>query len=338
MKNMNKRALGYVFILITAIIFSSAEPIFKSVAGIFHPMQFTATRFFFGGLILLPIALKELKNRMLENTGSEKIAIPASDWVRIVFVGVLNTTVSMTTYQLALSHIPASVAAVLLASNPIVTVFLANWILKEPIKKNNIITVIFTIIGVAFIIAPWNVVLPTIGLVLMVVTITTFSLYSVLGKKVTNKYGGLAVNSLSGMAGGIVSFLIMSLTNIPAVSDFFTSQGLGFFASIPFFQGYTANIMLRVIWIWFFNTGIGFLCYFKGMEYTSAIEGSFVFLIKIFLGPIFSMITLKEVITNNMWLGMLCVFIGSIFGVYPGIRALIEERKQVELSSNSSSI
>lgn len=335
MKNINKRTLGYIFILITALIFSSAEPIFKAVGGRFHPMQFTATRFFMGGLLLLPIALKELKGKMVQHYGSPKIKITAKEWGWIAVIGILNTTISMTAYQLALQHLPASAAAVLLASNPVMTVFLANAILKEEINIYNIITVILTIIGVVFIIAPWNTTLPTIGLILMGVVILTFSLYSVLGKKVTGKFGGLAVNSLSAMAGGLFSFFIMALTHIPAVADTATANGLGFFANIPFLQGYAPEIMFIVLWIWFFNTGFGFLSYFKGMEYTSAIEGSFVFLIKIFLGPIFSMILLKEVITGNMWIGMAFVFVGAIIGLIPGLRKLKAQRQQLELQQES---
>jgi len=283
-----------------------------------------------GGLLLLPIAIKELRNRMELHYGSKDIVITKSEWARIAFIGILNTTLSMTAYQLSLKFLPASVAAVLLASNPVVTVFLANWILKEQINIYNIITVLLTIVGVVFIIAPWNTTLSVVGLILMGIVIVTFSLYSVLGKKISGKLGGLAVNSLSAMMGGLFSFLLILLTNIPAVGDFLANNGLEFFDRVPIFEGYTAQIMPIVLWIWFFNTGFGFLAYFKGMEYTSAIEGSFVFLIKIFLGPLFSMFFLGETISGNMWIGMAFVFVGAVVGLIPGIRKLKAERARVQ--------
>ena len=48
------------------------------------------------------------------------------------------------------------------------------------------------------------------------------------------------------------------------------------------------------------NTGLGFACYFKAMEETSAQETSLVFFLKPVLAPVFAFFILGEVISWNM--------------------------------------
>lgn len=327
---------GYLFIILTALIFSTAEPIFKSVSGIFNPVQFTATRFFFGGVFLLPFALNYLKKldaKMKESGNPNGLSIEKRDVRDFIITGFLNVTFSMTLYQAALALIPASAAAVLLCTNPVFTTFIAYFLLKEPISKNKIASIILSLIGIFIIINPTNLKLNPMGVILMGFVIVSFSLYSVLGKKTTIKFGGLVANSFSSIAGGITSFVFIALTNIPVIAQFFAAHGLQKFSAINLFGGYTLAILPIVLWIWFFNTGIGFLSYFKGMELTSATEASIAFFIKIFLGPTISMIFLGERITGQMSLGFVFVLLGSLAGLLPGLIEARKSRKELNESA-----
>ena len=45
---------GYMYITLTTLIFSTMEIALKLVSNNFNPIQLTFTRFFIGGLFLLP--------------------------------------------------------------------------------------------------------------------------------------------------------------------------------------------------------------------------------------------------------------------------------------------
>ena len=58
------------------------------------------------------------------------------------------------------------------------------------------------------------------------------------------------------------------------------------------------------------------------LEKTSASETNLVYFLKPILSPIIAYFFLKEVITANMWLGIVLFLIGSAVAVLPGILAL----------------
>ena len=65
-------AVGYVYIILCTLIFSTMEVMLKmpAVSGVFKPMQITVDRFVIGGLCLLPIAASALKKRGVMFFGS----------------------------------------------------------------------------------------------------------------------------------------------------------------------------------------------------------------------------------------------------------------------------
>ena len=46
---------AYIYVLLGTILFSTMEVTLKTMAGDFHPIQMTMTRFLVGGLFLLPL-------------------------------------------------------------------------------------------------------------------------------------------------------------------------------------------------------------------------------------------------------------------------------------------
>ena len=107
---------GYICIFITTVLFSSMEAVLKLIAGDLNPIQITFTRFLIAGVILLPMAVRTLRQRSLKLEGS--------DYIKMAGLGFLGILFSMTFYQLSILYIDASVVAVLFSCNPIfVTVF-----------------------------------------------------------------------------------------------------------------------------------------------------------------------------------------------------------------------
>lgn len=298
---------GYLYIALTTILFSSMEIALKSISNNFNPIQLTFERFFIGGLILLPFAIKSLK--------SQDISITKEDIKQFIFLGFMCVVVSMSFYQLAVTHTKASVVAVIFSCNPIFVMLFAYVFLKEKIHSYNVVSLILEIIGIIIIINPLSIKLSPVGIVLTLFAALTFALYGVLGKKSTSKFGGEVVTCFSFILGSIEMLIIILIGRIPSLATILTSFNLDSFVNVPLFTGYNLSNISFVIYVYIFVTGIGYASYFKAMEQTSANTTSLVFFFKPVLSPILAFILINEFIPINMIIGILFIVTGSIFTI-----------------------
>lgn len=298
---------GYLYIAIATILFSSMEIMLKTISQSFNPIQLTFERFFIGGLILLPFAIKSLK--------SKDEFVNKEDIKQFLFLGFMCVVVSMIFYQLAVNYTKASVVAVIFSCNPVFVMIFAYMFLKEEIYSHNILSLILEIMGIIIIINPLSIKLSSIGLTLTLLAAITFALYGVLGKKSTSKFGGEVVTCFSFILGSIEMLILILIGHIPSVSNLLTSFRLDNFANVPLFTGYNMDNILSVIYIYVFVTGLGYASYFKSMEETSANTASLVFFFKPVLSPILAFIFIKEFIPVNMIVGILFIVVGSIFTI-----------------------
>jgi drug/metabolite transporter (DMT)-like permease len=302
---------GYVYIALTTIIFSTMEIALKFVSGAFNPIQLTFTRFFIGGLFLMPFALSALHKK--------HSSISTSDLGYFAFLGFLGTVISMGLYQLAVQNTKASVVAVLFSCNPVFVTILAFFLLKEAIHKNNIFALILEIIGTIIIINPLNTKLSVLGITLTIASTLTFALYGVCGKKKCAKYGGVVVTCFGFLFGSLEMSVLIGLSHITPIAHWFASNGLAIFSNIPLFTGYSLKTLPLIACICIINTGVGFACYFKSMEETSAQTTSLVFFFKPILAPILALFLLHEAIPFNMIIGILFILLGSLSSILPGL-------------------
>ncbi|MDD2484524.1 MAG: DMT family transporter [Eubacteriales bacterium] len=302
---------GFVFIILTTIIFSTMEIALKLVSGVFHPIQLTFTRFLIGGLFLIPFALSALRKK--------QISVSRHDLFYFAFLGFLGIVVSMILYQLAVQNTQASVVAVLFSCNPVFVTILAFFILHETIRKNNILALLLEIIGTIIIINPLHVKLSILGVSLTIVSTLTFALYGVFGKRKCAEYGGVVVTCFGFLFGALEMLVLIALSNIPAIATAFTANGLSLFANIPLLKGHALALLPIVAYICIVNSGIGYACFFTAMEKTSAQTTSLVFFFKPILAPILALIILHEVIPFNMILGILFILCGSLTSILPGL-------------------
>ena len=303
---------GYLYIGITTILFSTMEIVLKTVSNNFNPIQLTLERFFIGGLVLLPLAIKSLKKR--------EVSITKEDVKQFTLLGFIGVVVSMIFYQLAVINTNASVVAVIFSCNPVFVMFFAFFILKEKIYKHNIISLMLEVIGIIIIINPLSSKLSSLGVTFTLLASLTFALYSVLGKKTTSKFGGEVVTCFSFILGSIEMFFLVLLSYIQPISNFFITNNLNNFANIPLSSGFNLDNLISIIYIFIFITGLGYASYFKAMEETCANTASLVFFFKPALSPILAFIFLKEIIPFNMIIGILLILSGSIFTILYNIK------------------
>ena len=305
---------GYFCIAFTTLMFSLMEIALKFIGGDLNPIQINFSRFFFGGLVLLPFAVKKLQKLKAEDVHMEQ-----SDLLYFAFLGFVGMVISMSLYQLSLLHANASVVAVLFSSNPLFVLVLAYLILREPIHIRNIAALLLDVVGIVFIIDPWNMHVEMLGVVLTLSATLVFALYTVLGKRKCAKFGGLVVTCFGFLFGSIELIAVSLIGYIPPVADLLIANGLEKFAYVPFISGYTLENLPIVLFVYLGVTGLGFASYFIAMEKTSANTAALVFFFKPVLAPILAFFILHEQIPMNMIAGILLILAGSMTNLLPGL-------------------
>lgn len=313
MESTNRKQ-GYVCIAITTVFFSLMEIVLKFMGGDLNPIQVTFSRFLFGGLVLLPFAIKILRRLAVQEVYMER-----KDLWYFAFLGTVGIVISMTLYQLATVHANASVVAVLFSSNPLFVMLLAYLILKEPIHLRNIIALLLDIMGIICIIDPWHMEAKMIGIVLTLSATLLFAFYTVLGKRKCYKFGGLVVTCFGFLFGSMELMALAAVGHIPVVADFLILHGLQNFANVPFIAGYTWHNFPMVLFVYLGVTGLGFASYFTAMEKTSANTAALVFFFKPVLAPILAFLILHEEIPFHMIVGILFILTGSMTNILPGL-------------------
>ena len=309
---------GYIFILLATVFFSSMEVALKTVAHDFNPMQLNCTRFLVGGLLLIPFALRGLRQHGARVT--------AAAWKGFAGLGFVGLVVSMMFYQMSILYAPASVVSVLFSCNPVLVLAFAYLILRADIRPQHITALVMEVAAALIIIDPLHTTLDPVGITLVLLSAATFALYAVLGKKQCTQYSGVAVTCFSCLAASAEMIVLMLISHIPAVADALQAAGLPMFAAMPFFSGYTTGNLLNVLYICVFVTAGGYACYFMGMEATSALQGSLVFFFKPVLAPILAMLILGEEIPWNMWAGIGLMLVASEVSMIPTWETLLSVR------------
>ena len=313
---MKRAYSGYVYIVLCAVIFSTMEVMLKPVSGVFAPMQITAIRFFVGGILLIPFGLRSM--------GRENAKLSGADLGFFLLSGFLCVAFSMVLYQMAVTYTKASVVAVIFSCNPIFVTVLAHLILHEEIRRNHVAALALEVLAIVVIVNPLNAQLNPTGVALSVLAAVAFAFYSVVGKKRTPKFGGIAVTCFSFLCGSVELLLVLLLGRTEAVGGFFTSVGLDIFVDVPLFAGIPASALPALFYICAINSAAGYVCHMMALEKTSAREASLIFFLKPMIAPIFAFVFIHEEIPLNMVLGILCFLVGSGVAIVPG---LLEERR-----------
>ena len=316
---MKRSCSGYVYIVLCAVIFSTMEVMLKTVHGVFAPMQITCLRFLIGSILLIPFALRSMKKK--------GASITRADLGFFALTGFLCVAFSMVLYQMAVTHTKASVVAVIFSCNPIFVTVLAYLLLHEQIRRNHIVALALELLAVFIIIDPLHAALDPTGALLAIAAALVFSFYSVVGKKRTARFGGIAVTCFSFLFGSTELLLLLLLGRTAAVGGFFSSVGLNIFVDVPLFAGIPLSALPALAYICAVNSAGGYVCHMMALEKTSAQEASLIFFLKPMIAPLFARVFLREEITPNMLLGIVCFLIGSGIAILPGLLAQKKSQK-----------
>ena len=153
---------GYIFIFLATVFFSSMEVALKTVAHDFNPMQLNCTRFLVGGLLLIPFALRGLRQHGARVT--------AAAWKGFAWLGFVGLVVSMMFYQMSILYAPASVVSVLFSCNPVLVLAFAYLILRADIRPQHITALVMEVAAALIIIDPLHTTLDPVGITLVLLS------------------------------------------------------------------------------------------------------------------------------------------------------------------------
>jgi len=307
-KNLKK---GYLYIILTTIFFSSMEIALKIFSNDYNPIQMSLLRFIIGSLILLPLAIKNLKTR--------KVSLNKEDLKFFALTGFICIVVSMSFFQIAIIYAQASTVAVLFCCNTVFVIIFAHILLREMIHSHHLLSVVISMIGILVIANPTNITSSFMGIILTLLAAITFALYGIVGRTRSARYGGIAFTCFSFILGSMELLLLILLTHIPPIATILASSGFGILANIPIVPPLELKSLLGLAYVGIFVTGLGYTFYFRAMEETSAITASLVFYIKPVLAPILALLILSEPIPLSKSLGIILILTGSLISLLPNL-------------------
>ena len=100
-----------------------------------------------------------------------------------------------------------------------------------------LIALALELLAVLIIIDPLHASLDPTGALLAIASALVFSFYSVVGKKRTPRFGGIAVTCFSFLFGSVELLAVLLLGRTAAVGGLFASLGLDIFVNVPLFSG-----------------------------------------------------------------------------------------------------
>lgn len=297
----------YVYIILSALIFSTMEIAGKTIATEINPFQLNFWRFLIGAIILLPMAIRSLHHK--------HIVWNKNDILYFLLTGLLGVVLSMSFFQLAIIYTKASTVAILFSVNPIFTIPFACLLLREKWDMTTIAALSVSVTGVMFIVSSSTIGPDIRGIMFSLSSAVTFALFGIICKKRAAKYGGIVINCFSFLAGDLLLFILMLASHLPIIGQLMPQRFSSLFVDISFFSGINQGNISTLLYLSIIVTGFGFLFYFLAMEHSSASIASVVFFLKPVLAPVFAFLLLKETIPLNTMLGIFAILVGACFMV-----------------------
>ncbi len=277
----------FLCVLTASLLMSTMEVCLKFSNVNLDAFQMTFARFMMGGLVLLPFAFAHMKRN--------NISLTRSDMLYLMGLGFLCICVSMIFFQLGVMGARASTTAIIFCTNPVFTMIFASLLVSERFTKFKLLAIVLSAIGLAFIVNPFGDMSGNtyLGMFYTFLSAAVFGLYSALGKRRIGKLGGMTQTALSFVLGSLMLLVIMliwGMTPLPKL---------------------TAGEIPMLLYIGIGITGVGYLAYFKAIEYSDASTASVVFFMKPVFVPIFAFLLASENIPLAMMIGIVFMLCGS---------------------------
>ncbi len=297
---------GYLLILGAIALFSSVEVVAKylqageGAAGRVGPLQVATLRFLFGAAFVLVLLLGRRQGGF--------VAAAREDGLAIVLLGAVGVFLTFFLLHEGIEAASASTAAVVFSMNPVFTVLIATAILRERLGLMGWLGVGIGLVGAFAAVTGFR----FAGLfsrgdfrggVLVLISAFTWSLYTVYGKRYSERYGSLTLSLLTMSCGSLLLAALLACRG-----------GWGEVAA------YGARAWVWLLYLGVVTVGIGYILYFEGMRRVPASRGASLFYLKPVLALLLAHLALGEPISYALLLAALLVASGVLLVTFPRAR------------------
>lgn len=216
------------------------------------------------------------------------------EWKQIIIYGLLNITIYLGCYVIAMQHVTAGVGALAIATNPLFISFLSIFFLKKQLKTEVFVALLLGTAGV--VIASWPLLkdasITAAGLLLLLFSMMSYSVGAIyFSAKKWNDLTILTINGWQTMIGGIL-LLPFTLFEYSVGKNHFDFKFWGGTLWLAIF----VSIFAIQLWLWL-------------LKRNTVKAGLWLFLCPVF-GFAIAAVILNDVISVYTFVGVLLVMIG----------------------------
>jgi drug/metabolite transporter (DMT)-like permease len=269
--------------ILFAMLWASASAATKIGLLSAQPFVIGNFRFFIAGILMLTYAYLFQKNRLPKG----------SEWKQLTIYGILNVSIYLGCFVLAMKHVSAGIGSLSTATNPLFISILSAFWLSRPVKKTEILGLILGIIGVGTATYPLlkNSFADVEGLIILAISMLSYSVGTVYYSSQKWDLPIVVINGWQVLLGG---FILLPVT--------------------LFFTDWSANTFDLRFWgsvFWLvIPVSIGAVQLWLYLLKVDPVKASlWLFLCPIF-GFIYASFILQEPITTYTYIGTLLVIIG----------------------------
>ena len=280
----------YTFLTICVVVWGSNFVFGKILVQDFSPTLLTMLRLLF--IVLFLIGLSSFKKHFKR--------VNKSDLLAVLLLGVIGVFINQWSFFVGLQTADPTTSALILATTPILTGFLAAIFLKEKLTIRMFLGSIMAIIGIYYVVTTGN---PSSlhfdkGLLWIVLTMITFAIMIIMTKLLSQRLDPLTITLYSNIVGFIVSIPFVFLLDTPLRISSKLSD-------------WTLLIGTAVV-----VHGIANLIWNKNISHVDASKASILSNLEPFVAMIMGLILLYKPITGAEILGSLFIVGGVVLSTY----------------------
>jgi len=233
-----------IALIIANVIWGMASPIFKFALTNIPPFTLAFIRFFFAGLIFLPMAL----SRWQKLTGKQ--------WLQIILIGFFGITINISFFFLGVVKTESINVPIIASSGPVFIYLLSILFLREKPKSKVFAGMIIALAGVLLIILS-PLILDGKKLVLGEIEGNLFILIATFGNVLQTIFGRNILKKINAIQVSAITFLFGSLTFLPFIPKEFANWDISFLNT----AGWT-GIIFGVL----FSSALAYFLFYYGVS------------------------------------------------------------------------
>lgn len=270
--------------LLFAILWSSASTATKLGLQSAQPFVIALARFFLAGCVMLAVVHGLLRQRLPRQ----------KEWMQIAIYGLLNISIYLGLYVVAMQRVSAGLGSLAVAVNPVMISFISTLWYKQKMKAANYISLLLCTLGVFIAAYPLleNSYAGIDGILILLASMLAYSLGAIYyAHKKWSDLHLLTINGWQTVIGGLFLVPVLVLTYVPSKNSF------------------DVKFVTSIVWL-AIPVSIGAVQFWMILLKKSAVTASYwLFLCPIF-GFLIAAITLREPVGFYTLLGIVLVLIG----------------------------